>query len=95
MHQLSYWFPELEALIGLGAEPAQHPEGDVWTHTMQVLDEAALLRERGQRTSLVHALGSVSRFRKGVRPPTENGGACMPTRMRRQDCPWWSAFSAG
>ena len=44
MGQLSDWFPELEALIGLGQNPAYHPEGDVWTHTMQVLDEAARLR---------------------------------------------------
>lgn len=44
MRQLSVWFPEAEALIGLGQNPAFHPEGDVWTHTMQVLDEAARLR---------------------------------------------------
>ena len=44
MRQLSVWFPELEALIGLKQNPAFHPEGDVWTHTMRVLDEAAKLR---------------------------------------------------
>ena len=44
MRQLSVWFPELEALIGLGQNPGFHPEGDVWAHTMQVLDEAAALR---------------------------------------------------
>ena len=44
MRQLSYWFPELEALIGLEQNARYHPEGDVWTHTMQVLDEAAKLR---------------------------------------------------
>lgn len=49
MNQLSVWFPELEALIGVEQNPAFHPEGDVWTHTMQVLDEAALLRDRAQR----------------------------------------------
>ena len=46
MGQLSVWFPELEALIGVPQNPTHHPEGDVWTHTMQVLDEAAALRER-------------------------------------------------
>lgn len=44
MRQLSWWFPELEALIGLEQNARYHPEGDVWTHTMQVLDEAAQLR---------------------------------------------------
>ena len=44
MRQLSVWFPELEALIGLGQNLRFHPEGDVWIHTMQVLDEAAALR---------------------------------------------------
>ena len=44
MRQLSFWFPELEALIGLEQNAQYHSEGDVWTHTMQVLDEAALLR---------------------------------------------------
>ena len=48
MHQLSRWFPELEALTGIPQNPVHHPEGDVWTHTMQVLDEAAALREEAR-----------------------------------------------
>ena len=44
MNQLSLWFPELAALAGIPQNPVYHPEGDVWTHTMQVLDEAAGLR---------------------------------------------------
>lgn len=44
MDQLKHWFPEAEALIGVPQEPAFHPEGDVWNHTMLVLDQAALLR---------------------------------------------------
>lgn len=44
MNQLSLWFPELAALSGIPQNPIYHPEGDVWTHTMQVLDEAAALR---------------------------------------------------
>ena len=48
MHQLSVWFPELETLIGVPQNAAFHPEGDVWTHTMQVLDEAAVLREQAK-----------------------------------------------
>ena len=46
MGQLDFWFPELKALIGVGQNPVYHAEGDVWTHTMMVLDEAAKLRSR-------------------------------------------------
>ena len=45
MDHLSRWFPEVEALIGVPQNPAYHPEGDVWTHTMMVLDAAAKLRK--------------------------------------------------
>ena len=48
MRQLSVWFPELEASIGVPQEQRFHPEGDAWTHTMQVLDEAAALRDQAE-----------------------------------------------
>jgi tRNA nucleotidyltransferase (CCA-adding enzyme) len=32
--------PEMEALAGCAQEPEWHPEGDVWTHTLMVIDEA-------------------------------------------------------
>lgn len=44
--QLRHWFPELEDLIGVPQNPTYHAEGDVWNHTMMVLDEAARLRHR-------------------------------------------------
>ena len=33
-------FPELDALIDCPQEPEWHPEGDVWTHTLMVVDQA-------------------------------------------------------
>ncbi|HUF46625.1 MAG TPA: hypothetical protein VMM93_02355 [Vicinamibacterales bacterium] len=33
-------WPELEALVGCPQEPEWHPEGDVWVHTLMVVDEA-------------------------------------------------------
>jgi tRNA nucleotidyltransferase (CCA-adding enzyme) len=33
-------FPDLKALVGCPQEPAWHPEGDVWVHTLQALDVA-------------------------------------------------------
>lgn len=44
--QLDVWFPELQALIGIEQHAVYHAEGDVWNHTMLVLDEAAKLRDR-------------------------------------------------
>jgi tRNA nucleotidyltransferase (CCA-adding enzyme) len=33
-------FPELKALLGCEQEPEWHPEGDVWVHTLMVIDQA-------------------------------------------------------
>ena len=63
MGQLGYWFAEVEALIGVPQEPQFHPEGDVWNHTMLVLDQAAKLREQAKEplglmlAALCHDLG--------------------------------------
>ncbi len=38
---LSAVAPELVPLAATAQDPEWHPEGDVWTHTLQVLDEAA------------------------------------------------------
>src|SRR5438093_4094468 len=43
-------FPELHALAGCPQEPEWHPEGDVWIHTLQVIDRA-----RTRIDDLVHA----------------------------------------
>jgi tRNA nucleotidyltransferase (CCA-adding enzyme) len=39
---VSKLFPELKALDGCAQEPDWHPEGDVWVHTLQVIDQARL-----------------------------------------------------
>ncbi len=63
MDQLSYWFPEMEQLIGVEQNPEFHPEGDVWTHTLMVIDEAARLRKEANyplglmMTAMVHDMG--------------------------------------
>jgi tRNA nucleotidyltransferase (CCA-adding enzyme) len=38
--------PALQALIGCEQETDWHPEGDVWTHTLMAVDEAAAIAER-------------------------------------------------
>ncbi len=66
MDQLSAWFPEAGALIGVPQDPEYHPEGDVWVHTMHVLDAAALLREESREplalmlSALCHDFGKPS-----------------------------------
>ncbi|MCQ2563438.1 MAG: tRNA nucleotidyltransferase [Mogibacterium sp.] len=63
MDQLHTWFPELELLINLEQDPIYHPEGDVWTHTMEVLDRAASMRDKASDPynfmllALTHDLG--------------------------------------
>lgn len=66
MEQLDHWFPELKALIGVEQNPVYHSEGDVWTHTMMVLDEAAKLRDRAANpywfmlSALTHDVGKAA-----------------------------------
>ena len=65
MDQLDEWFPELKQTIGLEQDPVFHPEGDVWTHTMEVIDRAAALRDRASEPyrfmllALTHDLGKI------------------------------------
>ncbi len=66
MGKLSPWFSELEKLIGLEQDPVFHPEGDVWNHTMLVLDAAAALRGSAEYplgfmvSALCHDLGKLT-----------------------------------
>ena len=65
MDRLHTWFTELEPLIGLEQDPIYHPEGDVWIHTMEVLDRAAAFRDkvsdpyRFMLLALTHDLGKI------------------------------------
>lgn len=49
MDQLRPWFSECADLIGVPQNPRFHTEGDVWNHTMLVLDAAAQYRGRAER----------------------------------------------
>jgi len=66
MNHLSQWFPEVEKLIGIPQHSIYHKEGDVWTHTMMVLDEAAKVRDRADYplyfmiSALVHDFGKIT-----------------------------------
>lgn len=45
MNHLKEWFCEIQQLIGIKQNPKYHAEGDVFCHTMMVLDEAAKRRQ--------------------------------------------------
>ena len=45
--------PELEPLVGCEQEPEWHPEGDVWTHTLLVIDKARELNADLDRPRLI------------------------------------------
>ena len=61
------FFPEIDALRGVAQDPEWHPEGDVWVHTLMVLDVAASLRggdtgagESGSERAAQPAAGAAS-----------------------------------
>ena len=52
--------PEMKPLVGCVQEPEWHPEGDVWTHTLMVVDKARELnRDLGRPRLLAVMLGAV------------------------------------
>lgn len=73
MNQLDHWFPELKALIGVPQNPVYHAEGDVWNHTMMVLDEAAKLRNRTQNPYWFMLAALTHDFGKAVCTEEKNG----------------------
>lgn len=66
MGQLEDWLPEVRMLTGIGQNARYHPEGDVWNHTMMVLDAAAGLRGKAQYplglmvAALCHDFGKIT-----------------------------------
>lgn len=64
-NELKEYFPEIYDLIGVVQSPIHHPEGDVFNHTMMVLDEAAKLRNKANNqlgfmySALCHDFGKV------------------------------------
>jgi tRNA nucleotidyltransferase (CCA-adding enzyme) len=54
-------FPELKALVGCEQEHEWHPEGDVWVHTLQVIDQARQrIDDLDRADQLIVMLGAVT-----------------------------------
>lgn len=68
-----YPFTLLTDLIGLEQSPVHHPEGDVWNHTMLVVDNAAQMQRLSKEpralmwAALLHDIGKkeTTKLRKG------------------------------
>lgn len=73
MDQLHTWFTELELLIDLEQDPIYHPEGDVWTHTMEVLDRAASMRDKASDPYRFMLLALTHDLGKAVTTAEKNG----------------------
>lgn len=65
MEKLDYFFKEIKDLKGVPQSVIHHPEGDVWNHTLLVIDECSKLKEFSSNklafmlSGLSHDLGKV------------------------------------
>jgi len=73
--------PELKPLIGCEQEPDWHPEGDVWTHTLMVVDQARRLNGDLDRPRLITVMLGAICHDLG-KPPTT---AVIDGRIRSLD----------
>ena len=82
-------WPELKALVGCEQEPEWHPEGDVWVHTLLVIDQARQRigdLDRGRAAAIMlgavcHDLGkpAFTIFKDGrIRSPGHEEGGVEP-----------------
>jgi poly(A) polymerase len=79
--------PEVSALKGVEQPPQYHPEGDVWVHTLLLLDG---LDERSSKSLawgvLLHDIGKPPTFREAPDRIRFDGHAEVGTRMAEQIC---------
>jgi tRNA nucleotidyltransferase (CCA-adding enzyme) len=64
-------FPELKALVACPQEPEWHPEGDVWTHTLMVVDQARALNSDLDRPRLLTVMLGALAHDLGKPPTTQ------------------------
>ena len=88
---LFQFFPELAPLKGCLQDPEWHPEGDVWDHTLMVVDEMAKLKTGDDKrdfmlmlSALCHDLGkpATTIFHEGRwRSPNHEAKGVPPTKL--------------
>jgi tRNA nucleotidyltransferase (CCA-adding enzyme) len=73
------YFPELKALKGVPQDPEYHPEGDVWSHTMMVLDAVTELHGDDAKTNLRLSLAALCHdLGKADTTVSVDGKICAP-----------------
>ncbi len=65
--------PMLFRLVGCEQSPLNHPEGDVWQHTLQVVDICARLKEQSQDPEVLMFAALLHDLGKPVTTCTRNG----------------------
>jgi len=88
--QMLRFFPELQAMVGVPQEAEWHPEGDVWTHTLLVVDQAAALRtpEYSEGENLAFMLAALCHdVAKAFTTAHENGRWRSPAHDVKGDRP--------
>lgn len=73
MDALDVWFPEVRDLIGVPQRADRHREGDVWEHTLRVLDEAAAFRGQTENDLALMLAAVAHDMGKAVCTQAENG----------------------
>ena len=73
--------PEISALKGVQQPPEFHPEGDVWTHTLMLLEDLRSPTVTLALGALLHDVGKPASFRFDGRRIRFNGHAELGARM--------------
>jgi len=85
---LTRFFPELETMFDCRQEYEWHPEGDVWVHTLHVLDAAASLKTGDPREDLVLMFAALCHdFGKPLTTNDEDGKLRSPNHEPLGEAP--------
>jgi tRNA nucleotidyltransferase (CCA-adding enzyme) len=86
--RLLRFFPQLDALRGVPQDPEWHPEGDVWVHTLMVVDEAARLRGNDADLDLALMFGALCHdLGKPLTTAEQDGRIVSPAHDLEGDAP--------
>ncbi|NLT09387.1 MAG: hypothetical protein GXY08_07780 [Ruminococcus sp.] len=90
--RLDKWFPEMKLLIGLPQNIQHHLEGDVWTHTMMVIDEAAKRRQTVKQPIPFMMSALCHDFGKAVCTTVSEDGVVHSYQHEKEGLPLISVF---
>jgi len=86
--RLLRFFPQLDAMRGVPQDPLWHPEGDVWVHTLMVVDEAARLRRAEDDLDLALMFGALCHdLGKPLTTSEQDGRIVSPAHDVEGDAP--------